>query len=157
MRLLKAPENFVLDKNEKAIFLCGSIEMGNAVDWQDKISNKMKDVKNLVILNPRRNDWNSSWTQEMSNPQFREQVEWELAGQEAATVISCYIDPATKSPITLLEMGLFLDKMVVCCPDGFYRKGNVDIVCHRYGVTMAKDINDLVKKTAQKLLHSSKF
>ena len=42
--------------------------------------------------------------------------------------------------------------MVVCCPEGFYRKGNVDIVCNRYGVTMAKDVDDLVKKTLEALL-----
>ena len=152
MKEYKAPQKYTLGKNEKAIFLCGSIEMGKAENWQDKIVRKLKDAKNLVILNPRRDDWDSSWVQEMSNPQFREQVEWELKGQEESTVIPCYFDPATKSPITLLELGLFVKKMVVCCPEGFYRKGNVDIVCNRYCVTMAKDVDDLVKKTLEALL-----
>ena len=47
-----------------------------------------------------------------------------------------YFDPNTKSPISLLELGLFAQskKLIVCCPEGFWRKGNVDIVCDRYNI-----------------------
>jgi hypothetical protein len=47
-------------------------------------------------------------------------------------VICVYFDPKGQSPITLLELGLFHDKdIIVCCPEGFWRKGNVDVnVCH---------------------------
>ena len=47
-----------------------------------------------------------------------------------------YFDPNTKSPISLLELGLFAHskKLIVCCPEGFWRKGNVDIVCDKYGI-----------------------
>lgn len=152
MKQYKAPDKYTLGKNEKAIFLAGSIEEGKAEKWQDKLTKMLKDANNLVILNPRRDDWDDTWVQEMSNPQFREQVEWELSGQEVSTVIPCYFDPSTKSPITLLELGLFNKKMVVCCPRGFYRKGNVDIVCNRYNIPMAKDLDELVKKTLEGLL-----
>jgi hypothetical protein len=51
-------------------------------------------------------------------------------------VIFMYFSPETKSPISLLELGLYANskKMIVCCPDEFWRKGNVDIVCSRYGI-----------------------
>jgi hypothetical protein len=32
----------------------------------------------ILVLNPRREDWDSSWIQSIDNPQFREQVEWEI-------------------------------------------------------------------------------
>ena len=56
-----------------------------------------------------------------------------------------YFDPKTKSPISLLELGLFAKsgKLVVCCPDGFWKKGNVDIVCQRYKVLKIKDLDCL--------------
>jgi hypothetical protein len=128
-----------------SVFLAGSIEMGVAVNWQQRVEMALAET-DIVIFNPRRDDWDTSWVQSMDNPQFREQVEWELAAQEKASVIAMYFDPSTKSPISLLELGLFArtGKMIVCCPDGFWRKGNVDIVCHQYGVQQADDLNALV-------------
>jgi len=57
-----------------------------------------------------------------------------------------YFDPNTKSPISLLELGLHANsgKMIVCCPKGFWRKGNVDIVCERYDVPVVCDIDSLI-------------
>ena len=141
MEEIKAPNNI-----PKKIFLAGSIEMGKAINWQEQITQALKD-ENVIILNPRRDDWDSSWKQEIGNKQFREQVEWELLAQEKADIIAMYIDPETKSPITLLELGLFAHagKITVCCPEGFYRKGNVDIVCDRYGIKQVNTLKELIK------------
>ncbi len=134
-----------LEFNGKSVFLAGSIEMGKAENWQQKLCN---ELKNITILNPRRDDWDTSWLQSINNPQFKEQVEWELEAQEKADIIAMYFDINTKSVISLLELGLFAHtgKMIVCCPDGFWRKGNVDIVCKRYGVTQVNNIEELIKK-----------
>jgi hypothetical protein len=58
-----------------------------------------------------------------------------------------YFDPATKAPVTLLELGLAAEsgKTVVCCPDGFWRKGNVDIVCKRYRIPLVPDLKKMVQ------------
>lgn len=128
----------------KSVFLAGSIEMGKAVDWQSKATEKLK---NFIILNPRRDDWDSSWEQSINNPQFFEQVSWELDCLERADHILLYFAQETMSPISLLELGLFAStgKLVVVCPEGFWRKGNVDIVCRRYGITTANTIDEAVK------------
>ena len=117
------------------IFLAGSIEMGVAEDWQTRITKALEDL-DVCILNPRRDAWDDSWEQKIENEQFREQVEWELDGQERADLIAMFFDPNTKSPITLLELGLFArtQKVIVFCEEGFWRKGNIDIVCERYGI-----------------------
>lgn len=129
-----------------SIFLAGSIEMGAAEDWQFRIERGLNN-QDIVIFNPRRDDWDSSWKQSIDSPQFREQVEWELDALEKASIIAMYFDPTTKSPISLLELGLFghSNKMIACCPDEFWRKRNVDIVCHRYGIKQVPNIDDLVK------------
>lgn len=59
-----------------------------------------------------------------------------------------YFAPKTKAPITLLELGLFAasKKLLVCCPEGFWRKGNVDIVCHKYNIPMYQTLSDLLSK-----------
>ena len=120
----------VIDKWPRPwLFLGGSIEMGKAVDWQQELIRRLGELDG-TILNPRRSE------QSIDNPQFSQQVSWELAAQEDADIIAFWFVPGTKSPITLLELGLFHQKpkMLVGCPDGFWRKGNVDIVCRRYGI-----------------------
>ncbi len=131
-----------------SIFLAGSIEMGMARSWQAEVERALSDLS-VVICNPRRDDWDSSWEQSSKNAHFLEQVTWELEALENANVIAFYFDPKTKSPISLLELGRFSDpeKTVVCCPNGFWRKGNVDVFCARYGVRQAKSITELIRQT----------
>ena len=125
------------------IFLAGSIEMGTAEDWQTKIEKYFDGVDyDVTLFNPRRKDWDSSWEQTIGNPQFREQVEWELNALEKSDLIFLYLSPGTNSPISLLELGLFADKrLLVCCPEGFWRKGNVDIVCNKYNISNLDTFN----------------
>ena len=129
-----------------SIFLAGSIESGRAENWQMFFEERLSGM-DILILNPRRDNWDSAWLQSKANPQFREQVEWELNALEQATIIVMYFEPNTQSPVSLLELGLFArsGKMVVCCPDGFWRKGNVDILCETYGVRQVDSLDDLLQ------------
>jgi hypothetical protein len=138
-----------------SIFLAGSIEMGKAEDWQKTIENTFVGIEDITLLNPRRDDWDSSWEQKESNPEFNKQVNWEMNMLERANIIFMYFSPETKSPISLLELGMHAreNKMIVCCPEGFWRKGNVDIVCIRNGISlydnMEKAIGALRSKISQ--------
>jgi hypothetical protein len=150
MKIVKAPEKAEIIS--PSVFLAGSIEMGKAENWQERLEKELSSVGG-TILNPRRDDWDSSWVQNIENDKFREQVEWELQALEIADVIALYFDPTTLSPVSLLELGLFGQegKMVVCCPDGFWRKGNVDIVCDRYAIKNVKTIESLIYIVRRKL------
>jgi hypothetical protein len=112
-------------------------------------------------LNPRRDNWDSGWKQSKDNPKFKEQVEWELNAQEQADIISFYFAPNTKSPISLLEFGLFArsKKVIVCCSTGFWREGNVALVCERFGIAFCeqwKDFVSLVKQSVKEKLSHQK-
>lgn len=128
-----------------SIFLAGSIDMGLAEDWQSMIEKELDD-HNVTIYNPRRDSWDSSWVQSIHNEEFREQVEWELDHLDKSDLIVMYFDENTKSPISLLELGLYASsgKMIVYCPEGFWRKGNVDIVAQRYDITQVNSFNELL-------------
>lgn len=130
----------------RKVFLAGSIEMGKAEDWQTLVFEGLSDL-DITVLNPRREAWDASWEQRIDNPQFSEQVNWELDGLESAELVLLYLVPGTKSPISLLEFGLYAKsgKLLVCCPEGFWRKGNVDIVCHREGIPQFENISDLIE------------
>jgi hypothetical protein len=149
---IQAPNEIPNVKTNTKIFLGGSIEMGKAIDWQRELIERLKDEM-ITFLNPRRSDWDSSWTQEITNPKFKEQVDWELNGLDIADIIVMVFDPNTMSPISLLELGLHAssEKMVVICPEGFWRKGNVDIVCEKHNIKQVLNIDELVKYIYEKI------
>jgi Nucleoside 2-deoxyribosyltransferase like len=142
--VLKPPTTLPVTFALPTLFLAGSIEMGRATPWQQLVEATLQQTA-CIILNPRRDDWDATWVQSITNHQFRAQVEWELEAQERADLIVMYFDPETQAPISLLELGLFAHtgKLVVCCPSGYWRKGNVDIVCARYRIAQVPSLSDL--------------
>ncbi|KAJ7610793.1 hypothetical protein FB45DRAFT_324608 [Roridomyces roridus] len=150
--ILKPPTVISIPGGRKSVFLAGSIEMGTVEDWQTILTHNLSHLP-ITIINPRRDEWDSSWVQDISNPTFKTQVEWELDGQDAADVIAMYLHPDTKAPISLLELGLYAPsgKMIVCCPEGFYRRGNVQIVCARFGIELVDSIDELTQRVIEKL------
>lgn len=136
-----APNTIVLNALP-TVFLAGSIEMGTAENWQSRIGPMISRELGCHVLDPRRLDWDPSWEQTADNLQFAEQVVWETLGLDVADYVIFNILPDTKSPITLLELGYVLgsrggnamNQVVVNCPPGFWRKGNVDIMCNRADV-----------------------
>lgn len=143
MREVKAPARPEL---QRRIFLAGSIEMGQAEQWQERIVRAMSGAGDVVILNPRRDDWNSGWKQRADDPRFAEQVSWELDMLDAADIVVMYLAPGTKSPVSLLELGLCArsGKLLVCCPAGFWRRGNVEVVCARHRIPLFETLDDLI-------------
>lgn len=148
-RNFKAPEKTSVPKGFKSVFLAGSIEMNKAEEWQDAITKSLlKEFNKLIIFNPRRDDWDSSWTQEITDKNFFGQVDWEHEHIVEADFLFLYFQKETKSPISLLELGLAAasgKKTVVCCPKGFWRKGNVDYICQEYDIPQIDTIDDLSK------------
>lgn len=129
----------------RSIFLAGSIENGTASDWQKTVEEICVEKRfEVTLFNPRRDVWDPTLKQTISNPKFFEQVTWELNALDIAEKIFMYFDPNTKSPISLLELGLHAksDKLVVCCPDVFWRKGNIEVVCDRYKIPLFTDLRE---------------
>ena len=151
MIVMKPPRDSGKTKGNYRIFLAGSIEMGKAEDWQTKVQKELEDYDDLIIFNPRRDDWDNSWKQTIEDENFHGQVKWEHDHLEKADLIFLYFDPATKSPISMMELGLFADKkdMIVVCPDGFWRKGNVEFVCKHYGIPLFDNLEDGIERLHQ--------
>lgn len=138
INVITAPKVLKNSLHDNTLFLAGSIEMGNATNWQNELifelETSFNSDFNLTIFNPRREDWNSK----CGSPEFYQQVTWELMMLEKSDLIFLYFDPDTKSPISLLELGLYTKskKIIVFCPEKFYRKANVEIVCSFYNIPL---------------------
>ena len=73
---------------------------------------------------------------------------------KVADVIVFYFAPETAAPVSLLELGMYsgTGKVVVCCPPGFYKKGNIQMVCLRYNITLLETLDQLKEHVRERLL-----
>ena len=150
IKIITAPEEYDAKDSDLKIFLAGSIDNGSALDWQSEICNYIESYptkRNVVIFNPRRKNWNKA----ADKNELSEQITWELNALEKSNYIIMNILGESKSPITLLELGLFHKNkgLHVFCPNEFYRFMNVKLVCERYGVNLyetdkVEDIKKLI-------------
>lgn len=164
---IKPLADLLFEKDTFNIFLAGSIEQGKAEQWQSKIVDAIKkmpakQIKHVRIFNPRRDQWDSSWENTIENKEFVDQVEWELEHIERSHLVVFYLQPETMSPISLYELGLVskdsfnVKKSVfVCCPKGFHRKGNVDIITSYFDMEEAASLDDLIKMIKKKIVQSN--
>jgi hypothetical protein len=137
-----------------SVFLAGTIEMNKATRWQADVVKALEHLS-VAVLNPRRDDWDSSWKQRASDPHFNAQVTWEMDGLRDVDVVALYFEAGTVSPICLLELGVLAasrpDSVIVCCPEGYWRVGNVEMVLERYGVCRVENLNDMVEEVEKRL------
>ena len=125
------------------IFLAGTIDMGNSRDWQGELLEHFSDKDGKYLLfNPRQENWNGGKDGEMDY-----QVNWELRHLEEADIIIMYIIGTSKSPVTLLEMGLHARsrKLIVACEKDYYRYDNVRITCGFYGIPLYNSLDQLLE------------
>lgn len=117
------------------VFLAGTIDNGSSIDWQQELIKKLEDRNDIVLYNPRREHWH-----ELEPDALEKQITWELTMQDNVDIVVMNILPNSKSPISLLELGLHLGKgkpMLLLCSEGFYRYTNVMVTARRY---MPKEI-----------------
>lgn len=153
MEQIKAPNKFNYLEERISIFLAGSIEMGAASDWQAKVADRLSKY-DVVLLNPRRDDWDTSWEQTTENEHFVEQVEWEMDCLNGCSYIFMNLEPNTISPISLLELGAYSNdgKMMVCCPKEFFRSGNVEIFCDYHLIRFYNNLDDAIDNLEQMVI-----
>lgn len=160
MKVFKAPES-TANAYGTFIFLAGSIEEGLAEKWQDRAISLIESVEKIQkeeyaglteynIFNPRRDNWDNIMDQDFKNPRFFQQVAWEMHNLDKAHAVLFYFDPNTKSPISLLELGYHANsrrsgRSVVVCPEGFWKKGNVDFICNLHNIRQEDTLEKAVE------------
>lgn len=144
-QIIYPPNEFKINEGNIEVFLGGTIEMGKSADWQKDFIDLFDNKEKITFLNPRRPDWDVSWKAVKENPDFYKQVMWELHGLKRANWVVMYLMPGTQSIISILETGLMANsaKLLLCCPDGFYRKGNIDIVCEFCNIQQFEDLKSI--------------
>jgi hypothetical protein len=139
------------------IFLAGTIDMGVSEEWQNyvvkSIASRVRSDLNVDLYNPRRVSWDNSLEQSFENPQFNQQVAWEMSNLDKADIIIINFLPDSKSPVSMLELGLYAssEKVLVSCPEDFYRSGNISMVCEKYNIPLYDNIDQLIDDLMTKI------
>ena len=90
--------------NAKSVFLAGTIDNGDSLNWQDKVIMELINLGiECEVFNPRREHWNPNPTKE----DMETQIKWEQDHLDSADIIAMVLLDDSKSPISLLEMGLY--------------------------------------------------
>lgn len=141
------PETFKIKsktEDNKSVFLAGTIDNGKSLNWQDKTIIELINlgIKNINIYNPRREHWNPNPSKE----DMDYQIKWEQEHLDNADLIVMVLLDDSKSPISLLEMGLYAKsgKLIVFCTPKFYRWDNVRLTCEKYYIPLIQDLTPLI-------------
>jgi hypothetical protein len=132
-------------RHSKSIFLAGTTSKVDITDWRETLSASLSKHP-VTIYNPYRADWDSTWREDVNFTPYREQVMWELDKQAKADLVVVYFHPATQAPVSLLEFGLSAKvpgKVIAVCPEGYWKRGNVQIVSEVYGVELLDNFEKL--------------
>ena len=151
-QVIRAPSDDA-PQSRWSVFFAGTTSPVDQEDWRATLSRALVDIP-VTIYDPYRSDWDSSWREDIDFAPYREQVEWELDRQERADLVVVYFHPATQAPVSLLELGLWArtpGKVIVGCPAGYWKRGNVQIACRKYGVTVVDGLTDLAEAVVQRL------
>lgn len=156
MIYVEAPDNQYLGhyfdssckwRGKKSVFLAGGIMQ--CPPWQKDMVNLLKDEENLVLLNPRRENF------PMGDPNAEtEQITWEHDMLEEADAILYWFSPPTNNPIVFYELGKFIntnkDIFIGVHPD-FERKSDVRIQVGliRPGLRIVHTLEDLAAQVKE--------
>lgn len=136
-----------------SVFFAGTTSKVDSTDWRETLASLLSKTP-ITIYNPYRADWDSTWREDVNFAPFREQVEWELEKIESADIVVICFQPQTQAPISLLEFGLCArtpGKAIVFCPEGYEKRGNVQIVCQKFSVEMVGSIEELKDAIVKRL------
>lgn len=128
------------DQDKKYYFLAGSINYHLSGNWRGKVTNEMEHL--VHFFDPTRIEHN-----EFSDFQMKEHIEWELNALNLSDKIILNFLPDAKSPISLVELGLYMksSKLVVVCPDQFYQKRYVKVICEKYNTPFFNTIDKAIQ------------
>lgn len=147
-----------IGKYDFLVFLAGTIEMGTARMWQtmvhDGCNKAYKGDKNITFCNPYKKDFNKNVKQTIYDKEFLHQVSWEWEMLNKSDMVIFNFEEDSKSPISLLELGAMAalkKEIIICCPEKFWRYGNVEFIADHYSIDLVHDLDTLIQKLSKRL------
>ena len=121
MKHIRALTNYEREFGDRSIFLAGGI-METKYDWQQEMTDRLSDT-NLVVLNPRRNDFPKEDPYATTH-----QIKWEYDHLRKADMILFWFPAEAPCMTSLFELGTwsYSDKpLFVGIEPGYIKRGGM--------------------------------
>lgn len=130
----------IKEESKGYYFLAGSIDLNLPNNWRKEVIEELED--SVHFFDPIRVNHEM-----LNNAQMREHIEWELDALSLSDKILLNFLPDSKSPISLVELGLYAktDKLIVVCPDKFYLRRYVSVLCNKYNVPFFNSLDKAIQ------------
>lgn len=124
------PPSLFISASGPSIFLAGSINRGEADDWQAQVSTAATATwieTDLTLYNPRRSTW--------ADASENEQMAWTLPLLKTVDYVIMHLTGSGASPISTLELGMFIDdpRLYLSVDDSYDRKETILYHYHYFG------------------------
>ncbi len=122
--------------SKKLVFLAGSMCIDKEDNWRKNvIKNYANDFDFIDPTNENHNLLNDSL--------MKKHINWELEGLELSDIIFMNLLPESKSPISMVELGLYArsNKLIICCPENFYQYRYINALAKKYNVTLFSELD----------------
>lgn len=133
-----APARFV-DDGRLCVFLAGVLG-----DWREEVVRDLQDL-DVVIFDPVRKDWDSTWVESVDDVRFVEQTLWEFWRQAEAGLVLFYFGSAeADGVVTMMEFGLWAGtgRAVVLESPDFRKWGYIRVICGELGVKIVRSVKE---------------
>lgn len=127
------------------IFLAG----GMVKPWRKEVADRLSELEfadDITVIDPTIDNWEKDIGEEtIENEQYVKQTNWEHEGLEKANIHVFHFDDTSVSPITLFELGMFVDRdSIVYLEDDYEKKSYVEYIALSFGVPIVKTLNELM-------------
>lgn len=147
-KVLRALGNISNYHDHVKVFLAGGMD----TNWRSKIVNDWatltknnNNVGRVLFVDPTRHDWDSSWTTKYNDSKFYQQTKWEMATMRHCDYIIVHLTKGSQAPISLVEMAMHFDKVLLVKEEGFWKEGYVDIMCEEYGIAQFESLDKVLE------------
>lgn len=126
------PPSLYVPRSGIKIFLAGSIDGGEAPNWQNDVANYIEKnwlELDITVYNPR---WEGDFNPEMET----EHATWTMSMLTMADFILLHLTGESGSPISTLELGMFIKdpRLFVSISDEYVKKEVVEYHYNCFGI-----------------------
>ena len=125
----------VAKNGKQSIFLAGSMDFNSESNWRKRVINEFN--KDYNFFDPTITNHDT-----LTNSQMEKHIQWELAALELSDKVLLNFLSVSESPISLIELGMYVKttKLIVVCPDKFYKSRYIKTLCATYATPFFTDV-----------------
>jgi hypothetical protein len=107
------------------------------------------------LLDPTTQLWQSTWGDNLAEPGFKEQAEWEFNAFERSDIALFYFPAGVPCQLTLFKLGVAMkqpDKVLAYSPKFSFKKGFVDYYCEQLKLFSTESFTELLQEVYRRVI-----